>query len=316
MDRHGVASFQEYLEAKRLVDLRCINRRVLTSFRSHLEVLRDPAIVDLGTGTGLMIRKIIRMHLPGKARIIGIDLDGQSCRTAVSLIAEDLVRTGYREVRVEQSAEGDEVCGKIDAERGECGLQIEMRIGDVLSPGRPWSPHDASFDAVTANAFIDLMPLKDITALIGELLTTGGLFYATINYDGTTTLLPPNQDGTFETELLDIYNCSMEMRRTSGKPTGGSRSGSRLFGVLLEQGFNIVECGSSDWAVVPKSGRYRRGERTFLRAILQMLYGEGRRSGALQSERLDRWMSERLEALEAGTLSLITHQIDVLARKE
>jgi hypothetical protein len=47
-----------------------------------------------------------------------------------------------------------------------------------------------------------------------------------------------------------------------------------------------------------------------------MIYEEGRRSGALQPERLDRWMSERLEALGAGALSLMTHQIDVLARKE
>jgi SAM-dependent methyltransferase len=318
MGSHAVFDFQEYLEAKRLVDLRCLNRRVLSAFRSRIEALSDPTVVDLGTGTGLMIRKLAGMHLKGMARIIGVDLDEESCRAARVLIEDDLVRIGFR---MEERRPVQEETGSGDtlyALRESGSLCVEMRVGDVLAPGTPWLPGRMCFDAVTANAFIDLMPLNDTLSLVCRLLKPGGLLYATINYDGITTLLPPGDDDDFESKLLDIYNRSMEMRRVRGKVTGGSRTGSRLYGALLEQGFTIVEWGSSDWVVVPKAGRYRRGEKPFLRAILQMIYEEGRLSRDLEQERLDRWYAERLGALKerVAALSLMNHQVDVLARKE
>jgi len=318
MKRDHPPAFQEYLEAKRLVDLRCLNRRVSAAFRSRLEAIRDPAVIDLGTGTGLMIRKLASMHLSGSVRIFGVDLDEDSCRAARAFIEDDLVRIGYRMEEVKQAHGNSGSCERLHALGESCSLRIEMRVGDVLAPGTPWLPEGTSFDAVTANAFLDLMPLNDTLALVCRLLKPGGLFYATINYDGITTLLPTGDDDDFESELLDIYNRSMEMRRVRGKVTGGSRTGRRLYGSLLEQGFAIIEWGSSDWVVVPKAGRYRPGEKTFLRAILQMIFEEGRLSGNLERERLDRWHEKRLGALEerVATLSLMNHQVDVLARKE
>lgn len=316
-----VSTYQDYLEAKRLVDLRCLNRRVFAAFRSRMEALHDPVVADLGTGTGLMIRKLAGMHLNNDVRILGIDADESSCRVANSLIEDDLTRAGYRSVGEHGiSHEPARAEAKLSRRtyilREGRSLSIEIRIGDVLAPGTPWLPEGTAFDAVTANAFLDLMPLKDTVSLVRRMLKPEGLFYTTINYDGITTLLPLYRDGGFETELLHLYNRSMESHRPNGRVSGGSRTGSRLFGVLLEQGYDVVEWGSSDWVVVPRSGRYRRGERDFLRAIVKMIYDEGRLSGGLKQEELDRWYSKRLEALEEHSLSFMNHQIDVLACRE
>ena len=316
MDRQSVHSMQDYLEAKRRVDLRCLNRYVLGAFRKLIEAVRDPALLDLGTGTGLMIRKLAAMRLNGNARIIGVDLDEGSCLAAVGFIKHDLAHFGYQSTTENRSQAETGLCGRIQAQREECCLHIEVKAGDVLAAGTPWRPHGLQFDAVTANAFVDLLPLKDIVALVRRLLKPGGLFYTTINYDGMTTLLPLSTDVDFEEELLLCYNRSMELRRAGGRATGGSRTGSRLYGVLLEQGFGILGWGSSDWSVVPKQGRYGPGEANFIRAILQMIHDEGWNSGKLPQRKLERWLSERLEALERGGLSFMNHQIDALAQKE
>jgi SAM-dependent methyltransferase len=315
MERNSPPDFQEYLEAKRLVDLQCLNRSVLTDFVTRIESLRDPSILDLGTGTGLIIRKLAEMQLKGDAYIAGVDIDQRSCHAAVSLIEDDITHTGFR--RVEKDRQKDPCsCGFIRAQSGGLQLCIDIRIGDALAPGTPWLPGDAAFDAVTANSFLDLMPLKDIVMVIRGLLKPGGLLYATINYDGMTTLLPLSSDTEFEADLLDNYNRSMDMRRIRGKVSGGSRTGSRLFGVLIEEGFALLKWGCSDWIVVPEQGRYKRGEEIFLRAIIRMIYDEGLKGGRLKREKLDRWLSERVAALEDGRLAFMNHQIDVLAAKE
>jgi len=315
MDRQSWYSAEDYLEAKRRIDLRCLNRHVLGAFKKRLEDVQDPVLIDLGTGTGLMVRKVASMHLSGNAHIIGLDLDEEICNAAVHIITGELVRLGYRDIGEEYDRDETGLCCYMQVEREGCRLVIEMRSGDVLAPEMPWRPTGLAFDAVTANAFVDLVPLKDIVSLAGRLLKPGGLFYTTINYDGVTTLLPLSHDEDFETELLGAYNRSMELRRSRGKMTGGSRTGSRLYSVLLEEGFSIVDWGSSDWTVLPRESRYKPGEAAFIRAILHMIYDEGVNSGRLAREKLDRWLSERFEALEGGRLSFMNHQIDVLAQK-
>ena len=308
-------TYQEYLEAKRMVDLRCLNRRVYNAFRTRVQTFRDPTLLDLGTGTGLMIRKLLGLRLVGDTLIYGVDLDANNCSAALRLVARDLVRAGYhvRELGRDSGEKGTPI--GISASQERRRIRVEIRNADVLDPEEFWLTGDIKFDAVTANAFMDLVPLEETVQLIGRLLKPQGLFYTTINYDGVTTLLPPFRDREFERNLLDIYNGSMDRRRVHGRVTGGSRTGSSLFGVLLERGFHIVEWGSSDWTLGPKKGQYKRREKTFVSAILQMIYEEGIVSGMQHSGQLEGWRAERLGALERGDLFFISHQIDLLARE-
>jgi SAM-dependent methyltransferase len=300
--------FQQYLEAKRLLDIRSLNRRVLRAFKSRLERMPDASVIDLGTGTGLMIRSLIGFRLRGDVYLCGVDRDEISLKAALGFLEGDLRSAGYRGVSV-----GRDSCRAVNE---EATVRIDMKTGDVLEPNPAWIPHGISFSAVTANAFMDLLPLDAAVRRIRDLLLPHGLFYSTINYDGTTTLLPPYGDRGLEKRLFEIFNESMEQRRVLGAATGGARTGSRLFSTLAEGGFKIIAWGSSDWTVLPRDGRYPQGEDRFLRSILAMIHGEGAGSGLLPGEGLDLWLLTRLRELEEGILSFMNHQTDILARRE
>jgi hypothetical protein len=198
-------------------------------------------------------------------------------------------------------------------------IRVQFLLGELLDPGTTGSLHP--FDCITAHAFMDLIPLDRGVSIIRRLLKSGGVFYATLNYDGLTVLLPEYGDPGFERLLLRIYNRSMESRRSRGRKTGGSLSGRRLYQALLDGAFRILGVGPSDWSVFPSGGRYNEEQRIFLTAILSMIEGEARRhrrktgggTPAVDPQRLDLWYSERLEAVQNHRLSLIVHQLDLLA---
>lgn len=104
-------------------------------------------------------------------------------------------------------------------------------------------------------------------------------------------------------------------------------SGRRLYGALLAGGFAILGMGSSDWNVFPSEGVYTEEQRLFLTAMLSMIEGEARRlrrrSGAgraaggdpiVDPQLLADWYADRLEAVQNNRLSLLVHQLDLLAK--
>jgi len=119
----------------------------------------------------------------------------------------------------------------------------------------------------------------------------------------------------------------MEQRRSRGRRTGGSLSGRRLYRALLEGGFAILGMGPSDWNVSLSGGGYAEEQKLFLTAILSMIEreagrfrtgsGAGKAAGAgpiIDPQLLADWYTDRLEAVQKNNLSLIVHQIDLLAR--
>jgi hypothetical protein len=162
---------------------------------------------------------------------------------------------------------------------------------------------------------MDLMPLKLAVAIIRTLLKDDGMFYSTLNYDGLTELLPEYEKAGFERRLLRIYNRSMERRRSGGRKTGGALSGRRLYQALLDGGFEILGMGSSDWNLFPSGGSYSEEQELFLTSILSMIEGEARKA-AVDRTLLAAWYAERVEAVRNHSLSLIVHQLDLLAKPD
>jgi hypothetical protein len=151
---------------------------------------------------------------------------------------------------------------------------------------------------------------------VHRLLRKKGIFYSTINYDGLTTFLPTWEEESFEKDLLSVYNFSMDTRTVNGKSTGGSRTGSRIFGAAQQRGFSIVDFGSSDWQLFPKKGGYSKDERIFLKSIIMMIYKEGSLCTSIDNRKLAEWYNTRLVQVDDNLLTLITHQTDILAIKD
>lgn len=313
--------FPAYLEAKFAVDSASLNASLYTRFQEHLRCTTDPRILDLGTGTGAMLRRILQLDLSGRVHLIGLDQEEQNLSAGVDLIARNLEDRGYRIVEERQSSAERSIRG---LRRGS-EIQIQFLRGDLLDSDITGTLQPV--DCITAHAFMDLMPLRRAVAVIRSLLKDDGLFYSTLNYDGLTVLLPEYGDGGFERRVLRIYNRSMEARRSRGAKTGGALSGRRLYRSLLEAGFSILGMGSSDWNVFPVEGAYTDDQKLFLTAILSMIEAEARaargkaeaerQAGAkpiVESGRLAGWYADRLEDVRDHRLALIVHQLDLLAR--
>jgi hypothetical protein len=174
----------------------------------------------------------------------------------------------------------------------------------MRSDGRQW-------DLVVTNAFLDLADLeRDGRAILG-LVARGGLFYSTLLFDGVTAFLP-EIDPVLDREIEERYHRSMD-----GGGRSGSVAGRKLIGLFLSAGLEILEAGASDWAVVPRGGRYREGEEELLRAILDFHADALRdRPGDADCEdRTERWLALRRSQLARGELALLTHQWDILGRR-
>jgi hypothetical protein len=204
----------------------------------------------------------------------------------------------------------------LSAKKNRTTYRIEIIHSDFFNVKTFNSLKSIGFDCITANAFMDIVHLDSSVDRVFRLLRKNGIFYSTINYDGLTTFLPPWREESFERDLLTVYNFSMDTRTVNGKSTGGSRTGSRLFGAAQQRGFSIIDYGCSDWQLFPKNGRYRKDERFFIKSIIMMIYKEGLLCSSIDKRKLKDWYNTRVAQVDDDLLTLITHQSDILAIKD
>ena len=309
MGQFREVSFQDYLEAKYAVDDDSLNRKVFQAFAGDLSSYDSPRILDIGTGTGSMIRRVLLsdlVRLSGKVEWIGLDIEKKNLKSAAAFIPRDIKANGWKTEIGHHH---------ILAERDGCNLSIDLLQGDILNPAVEGKLKERPFSFIIAHAILDLLPLKKVGGIIWDLLEPGGKLYSTINYDGRTDLVPVYSDISFEKKLLQEYDRSMDQRRASGLRCGGSRTGSLLHGKLVQQGFSILDFGASDWSVGPSRGAYRGKDGVFLTAIVNTMYLEGLKHAVLDERSMHAWHRRRMGNIDERNLFLISHQTDILAVK-
>lgn len=264
---------------------------------------RNPLeLLDVGTGTGAMLRRILQSKQKGLMRLTGLDIES-------GLL--DIAETEIDAIMLDKGFAVEKIAGRLGAESGADRIEFQC----ICTPLNEFQPASNRYDVITAHAFMDLVPLLQTLSCFHAGLKPGGLFYATINYDGETVVFPPYPDCEFEDALLLGYDASMEARHLNGSETGGAKCGRRLYGELLNAGFEIVSYGSSDWNITPCDSDYLDDDHEVLERLLDWISSEGRSNPALNPEKLDRWLTCRRRQLQMQMLGIIVHQIDVLARK-
>jgi SAM-dependent methyltransferase len=294
--------FRAYLDAKYPLDSRSLNRDVLENLKQALAPKRHLRCLDLGTGTGAMIMRLI--DLGASLDIAGLDLDAGLLEVATEQLARKLHNLGFQTEKKART---------ISARRNGQALRIRFECGSALD--RIPDQHKASVDLISAHAFMDIVPLQPVVENILDRLVPGGIFYSTLNYDGETALLPVYSDQEYERKIIEHYDRSMDERRIQGLATGGARSGRRLIGALASAGFAISSYGTSDWNITPVNGHYRDRDAFCLKSLLNMIHDEVSGSEIFGPETLAAWYSDRSRAVDAGVLGMIVHQIDILAVK-
>src|SRR5690606_39042349 len=191
-------AFAEYLEAKFDLDERSLNPQVRAAFVQAMRRLPDVRCVDVGAGIGATSRRLLDAGLAGPLSVLALDRDP---------LLLDIARNDAVQRLRAQGREASVEAGEIHAV-GEPATRLRF-IASEFQDYRPEQPANV----VTAHAFLDIVPLADALRLIASWIEPGGLLYASLNYDGDTTLLPTSDDAAFEATLLAHYDDTMERRR-------------------------------------------------------------------------------------------------------
>lgn len=302
----------EYLAAKRTVDDRALNERVWRRFIGELKSgtgrtteRSDPIrILDVGTGIGTMVARLAEWErFDEPITYHGIDIDPAVIDAGRTRLPHWLASAGYDVTRnddriVAQSIESDR-----SSSVTESRIEISLEVADVAS-----ITDDA--DAVIAAAFLDVVDLEATLSRLRDCLGEGGILYAPCTYDGGMAVVPTQPlDGKIER----LYHRHMDEIRD--RP-GSARAGAQLLEAAPRHGFEVLAVGGGDWVVRPGPRGYEAGEETFLEFLLETMDGAlaDYPDSVLSADSREAWITRRSRQVRAGELSLIAHNLDLLAR--
>lgn len=294
--------FQRYLLAKRTVDDRALDRRLIGTLRERLAARAADSdgplrVVELGAGIGTMLTRFVDWEvLPaGEIRYTAVDIKPENVAhipdylrdwaadRAVS-VAEDplVVDSGDRRVRV-------------DAVQAEAVAYADGNGSD-----------DGGCDLLVGAALLDILDRDGLSTLLGT-LSPGGLYYLPITFDGATRFRPSQPaDRAVERH----YHGHMDT-----KQGGDSRAGGDVLARLQRlDSATLSAVAGSDWIVRPVDGGYPADEAYFLRYILDTIEDAVGAVAGPEFEELDAWLRRRREQVTAAELLYHTHQLDFLGR--
>ncbi|MFW5939667.1 MAG: SAM-dependent methyltransferase [Halolamina sp.] len=268
-----------YLEAKRSVDDRALNRRVRDRLLADLPPA--PEIVEFAAGTGVTVPRLVEWGVT--------DFDYRGIEQAADLV---------RYARDRRAAElADAVGGVTPTDHGfSVGeATVTFHAGDALAVD------GGDADLVVAQAFADLVPIDELLAAAERALGPAGRLYLPITFDGATLFQPDHPaDDRVEAAYHD---------RIAAESGRDPRAGRHLLDRCRAAEGDMLAAGASDWIVRPVDGEYPGDEGFFLARILEFV------ADALDGAGVDGtadWIETRRRHLAAGDLTYVAHQYDLL----
>jgi len=297
-------SYVEYLAAKKAIDDRALNARVWSSLQEAMAGYNRPQVLEAGCGIGTMLERLIDRTVLSAADYRGLDLSAENLHAAPPRLARWGEATG-RAVHAESgtlsiTGPGVSVTARFSqADAVDLPARVEL--------GQDW-------DLLVAHALLDLVDVPRALAAMLPLLRPGGLFYFSLVFDGLT-ILEPEFDRSLDEQIMALYHGTMDRRMRRGFPSGDSRAGRHLFRELREAGAELLEAGSSDWVVFPRSGAYSAEQEVFLRWILNFIEHSLTGHAELDPGGLAHWLEQRRAQLARAELVYLAHQLDFLGRR-
>lgn len=303
MTRPETYSFRRYLEAKRTVDERALNRRVQERLQSELSEVPPPLdILEVGSGIGATLERVLTWDLlPESVRYTAVDIDP-------GLITH--IRSRLSEQSENCPCDVHQRGTKLVAESQQRQFVIDFIAQNVFEFIKDT---DRKWDLLIAQAFLDLTEVQSALSTLCAAVASGGFLYFPITFDGGTTLAP-SIDPEFDDRIERRYHQHMERSDGTHGAGGDSHAGRHLLTALPVCGGVVAAAGSSDWVVFPESSGYPADEAYFLHHIIEMIRDALADSSGLESDRFDEWIEQRHHQIENGNLIYIAHQIDVFGR--
>jgi hypothetical protein len=299
----GPTDFQRYLRAKRTVDDRSLDRRLLEELRTGLATVaaeRDGPlrVLEVGAGIGTMVERLLEWDLlpPGPVAYTAVDVD-----PANTAVLDDRLTDWAADRAVTATERADGVVLEGADRRVTVTVETADAAAFVADADRGW-------DLLVGMAFLDIVTLDRLPTLLTA-LALGGYWYFPITFDGGTRFGPPHPA---DDAVERTYH-----RHMDEKPGGDSRAGQHALDRLRGlDGVTVTGVAGSDWVVYPRDGAYPADEAYFLRYVLGTIegaLGELDRE-ALDDATLDDWLATRRQQVDDADLTYLTHQLDLLGR--
>jgi hypothetical protein len=298
--------FQRYLAAKRGVDDRGLDRRLLERLSAGLAAADDDTlrVVEVGAGVGTMVERLLEWDLlpPGRTHYTAVDVDPDSVATIRARLTE---WAAGRDLTVADAGDrlrlsDDDRTVLVDPVVAEATAYLGGTDGtDAADREKP--------DLLVGMALLDVLGLDRLAALLGG-LAPGGWYYFPVTFDGATRFAPAHPaDRAVERH----YHRHMDR-----KPGGDSHAGTHALGRLQAMDrVAWVDVAGSDWAVRPVDGDYPDDEAYVPRHVLATVEeAVGEVAGAGFEPTLSEWLDCRRRQLAAAELVYTTHQVDLLGR--
>lgn len=265
----------QYLEAKQTVDTRAFSPRVRD--RLLAELPEKPRVLEAGCGTGTMVSRLHRWGVEA-GTYCGVDR------------SETVLEYAREQRETELDAE------PMDGGFRVADLDVRFEQGDALSM---FEGEDA--DLLIAASFLDLVSIREAFDAFDDALTSDGLIYAPLTFDGGTIFQP---DHPADRAIERVYHDHID-----SLPGRDVRAGRHVLDHLRERSGRLLTVAPSDWIIRPRAGAYPANERAFLATIIEFVA-----EAVGDHPDADDWLHTRRQQLEAGVLSYVAHQYDFLYR--
>jgi SAM-dependent methyltransferase len=287
-------AYTRYLDAKKSVDDRALNRSVLADLRRLLPA-GAPRILEIGAGLGTMVARLLDWQVISAGEYTLLDVDRRLLQDSRSWLEEWATARGLPTGELPDGVRLGELQVHL----------VEAELGSYLDTGS-----GSPADLLIAHAFLDLVDVPAVLPGLFRLLAPGGAYWFTVNFDGESIFEPEHAR---DAAVLGAYHRTMDERVRYGRPAGQSRTGRKLFGHLRAAGAPVLSAGSSDWVVhAGPDGGYPADEAHFLECILQTV--EEALDGLVCPADLADWLAVRRGQLARGELVYLAHQLDVAGR--
>lgn len=298
-------SFPRYLEAKKSVDDRALNRHVWDTLAAQLPFAskqKPLRVLEIGAGIGTMIERMLEWKMLRQAHYTALDSLPENAQAALPRLSKWAARQ-----QMQIFPKAPYLWEIFDSHRRR-KVEVEYRSEDLFAFIQQQSGQQ-KWDLLVAHAFLDLVDIPASLPLFKQLLSPGGSFYFSLNFDGAT-IFEPGIDPGFDRLIETLYHQSMDVRIIAGQSAGDSQAGRHLFSHLRQAGLSITGVGASDWVVYPTNGSYPHDEAFFLHFIINTIHQELKHHPDLESDRFEAWITKRHQQIEAAELIYIAHQID------
>jgi SAM-dependent methyltransferase len=299
--------FTRYLAAKKSVDDRSLNRHVWHSLTQAMPRAASDGpvqVLEIGSGIGTMVERLVEWGLLRQAAYTAIDADPEVLAESHRRLPAWMAEHGFN-VREDASTRqcfwrnGHKIVVETEA--------IDLQSFVARTQGR------RAWDLLIAHAVLDMLDIPSTLPGLLSLLRPGGLCYFSIAFDGAT-ILQPAIEPALDARIEALYHQDMDQRRVGGHPSGDSHTGRNLFGHLRAAGAEILDAGSSDWIIFAGPNGYPDDEAYFLHFIVHTIGTALQGHPQLHPDHLAHWIAQRHTQIEQGSLVYIAHQLDFLGR--